>query len=199
MEDLENFRPKDLSVATTEDMLIWRDQILRVAVAHFEKNEVQQAEAWLRRLEETTVDSRALEITDIYLAQIAHDRKVVASFDCSRKPMAGEVVIIYGNSPQMYDNVVVNNPIRRHVGDFWKFQHDKVESDPRWSKVDHIFLINLRERVDRYDAVLRELATAKAPLDRFTHFPAVEANPTMEKQLGGTIGCLESHVAVLRQ
>ena len=78
------------------------------------------------------------------------------------RPAVDEVVVVvYGNYPHMFGNVVFNNPIRRHVADYWKFQHDRVESDPPWA-CHQIFIINVKERLDRYDAVLRELAFARA-------------------------------------
>ena len=91
----------------------------------------ERVEALLWELEGTTTDGYTLEMTDTYLDVIVRGRKVVASFDPVRRPAVDEVVVVYGNYPHMFGNVVVNNPIRRHVADFWKFQHDRVESDPR--------------------------------------------------------------------
>jgi len=99
----------------------------------------------------------------------------------------------------MYGNVVVNNPIRRHVADFWNFRHDEVESDHRWAGVDQIFIINVEERLDRYDSILRELASARAPFDRVTRVPAVKPVPGDTTALGGPIACLRSHIATLRR
>jgi len=195
----EPARPKDLRTATTRDMLAWRDRIVMEAAAHMERREIAQAEAWLRRLEQTTTDAWTLEMTDPYLVPIARGRKVVASFDPSRQPAADEVVIVYGNYPHMYGNVVVNNPIRRHVADFWNFRHDEVESDHRWAGVDQIFIINVEERLDRYDSILRELASARAPFDRVTRVPAVKPVPGDTTALGGPIACLRSHIATLRR
>jgi glycosyl transferase family 25 len=109
------------------------------------------------------------------------------------------VVIIYGNYPHIFENIVINNPIRRHVSLFGKFHHDQVEYDPRWDHVGQIYIINADDRPDRYDAVLRELASAGAPLHRVTRIPALQEQTAPTAQLNGTIGCLRSHIEVLRR
>jgi hypothetical protein len=199
MGNLEPAAPKDQRTATPHEMLARRDRILSAAAAHMERTEIAEAETWLRRLEETITDAMTLASTDPYLAHLARGRRVVASFDPLRRPASDEVVIVYGNYPHMYGNVVVNNPIRRHVADFWNFRHDQVESDPRWSGVDQIFIINVEERVDRYDSILRELALARAPLDRVTRVAAFKPDPGDTTQLGGAGACLRSHIEALRR
>jgi hypothetical protein len=199
MADLAPDRPKNLHRATPRELLAWRDRILSAAETHMEAGQLGEAATWLRRLEETTTDETTLAATDPYLSRLAHGRRVVASFDPSRQPALDEVVIVYGNYPHMYANVVVNNPIRRHVSDFWTFRHDEVESDPRWSGVDQIFVINMDERSDRYDAFLRELALARAPLHRVTRVVACKPAAGDKTQLGGQIACLRSHIEALRK
>lgn len=113
------------------------------------------------------------------------------------------MVVIYGNYPHTFANVVVNNPIKRHVADFWNFSHDRVEYDPRWEGVDQIFLINAAERRDRYDALLRELAAARAPLHRLTRIEAVRPQADrfirrLRRDTRGQIGCLTSHLLAIR-
>jgi GR25 family glycosyltransferase involved in LPS biosynthesis len=93
----------------------------------------------------------------------------------------------------------VNNPIKRHAADFWTFRHDRVESAPEWKGVGQIFIINVDWRRDRYDSVLRELATAKAPFDRVTRVPACQTDPGDTSQAGGQMACLRSHIETLRR
>ncbi|MEO8622966.1 MAG: glycosyltransferase family 25 protein [bacterium] len=196
MEFPEGVDQPDLRTASTDDVLAWRNRIVERAAREFTRSDVSAAIASLQQLEHATTDDRTLELTDHFLRQIADGRTVVASFDARRTPAADEVVIIYGNYPHMFGNVVVNNPIKRHVADFWSFQHDRVESDPRWDSVDQIYVINMDERRDRYDAVLRELASARAPLDRVTRVSgtrAEERTPT-----AGQIACLRSHIETLQ-
>ena len=199
MEPLNSARPEDLRTATTDDILIWRDRIVSEAAKHMERAELCEAEACLQLLEGATTDARTLELTDPVLPALVRGRKIVASLDPRRRPSADEVVIIYGNYPHMFGNVVANNPIRRHVADFWRFTHDNVESDPRWAGVDQIFVINMEERLDRYDSVLRELAAAKAPFDRVTRIAAEKPAAGEISQLGGQLACLQSHIQTLRR
>jgi hypothetical protein len=187
----------DLRSATTEDVLAWRDRIVSEAAAHMDRSEVSEAVATLRRLEFSTIDDTTLQLTDPLFPRIVAGRKVVAAFDPNRTPAPDEVVIIYGNYPHMFGNVVGNNPIRRHVSDFWSFRHDYVESDPRWHGIDHIFIINATERRDRLDSVLRELSSARAPLDRVTRVAALKADSGEGDRVSGLIGCVRSHIEVL--
>jgi hypothetical protein len=191
--------PFNLGFASVNDILEWRDRIVGEGAEHIARSMIQEAVEVLRKLEFATVDERTLELTDPFLPRIACGRKVVASFDPLRKPTADEVVITYGNYPHFFPNIVVNNPIKRHVSDFWTFRHDRVEYDVRWESVNQIFVINLEERVDRYDSVLRELASAKAPLNRLTRVPAFTRNSSGSGQEQGTIACLRSHIEALRK
>ena len=197
MSEIASLRPQRLR--TREDLLKWRDHIVLQAAAHMDRSEIEQAEAWLRELEQATTDAWTLEMTDRHARPIARGRKIIATFDPARRPGADEVVIIYGSYPHMYGNVVVNNPVRRHVSDFWRFGHDAVEWDPRWRGVDQIYVVNMDQRVDRYDSVLLELASAKAPLDRLSRISAIPAESCEDRQLGGAIACLQSHIQALRR
>ena len=152
----------------------------------------------LRKLESATIDEQTLDATDSLLPRLARGRRIVASFDPSRVPGSGEVVIIYGNYPHAFYNVVVNNPIKRHAADFGRFQHDCVEYDARWDGIERILVINVDSRKDRWDAVLRELATAGAPLDRVTRVSAIKPRGRKKNQAARTLACLRSHIEALR-
>jgi hypothetical protein len=188
----------DQPAASTDDLLKLRDDIVREAEARFDAADVAGAAAALRGLEAATTDARTLELTDRWLPQLAGGRRVVATLDPARKPTADEVVIIYGNYPHMFGNVVVNNPVRRHIADFWALRHDVVESDPRWNDVEQIYIINVEARRDRLDATLRELAAARAPFDRVTIVRATEKAAGDVSQEGGQMACLTSHIRTLR-
>jgi hypothetical protein len=190
--------PDELRRASTQDLLAWRDRILAEAASHFDAGQVEPAVQALRQLELATIDARTLEVTDAWLPAIAGTRRVVASFDPRRVPRAGELVIIYGNYPHVYANVVVNNPVRRHVADFGRFRHDVVEADPRWDAVEQVFVINSDARQDRYDDVLRELAAARAPFDRVTRIPAIAEDKARYGYAAGQMGCMRSHMEALR-
>ncbi len=187
---------------TREELLASRDQLVAEAAQRFEAGDLSAAASALRGLETTTIDETTLERTDPLLKDLLNGRQLVASFDPARQPGEDEVVVIYGNYPHEFENVVVNNPIKRHVADFWKFTHDRVEYDERWECVDHIFVINSAERQDRYDDVLRELAAAKAPLQRLTRIDAIRVKPRrfgrrLRRDVLGQIGCISSHIAAV--
>jgi len=198
----------DLRCATPEDVLRLRDRIVAEAAVLMERSSVPKAVEILRQLEFVTVDEQTLELTDPFLDAIAGDRNIVATLDAHRMPDGDEVVIVYGNYPHLFGNIVVNNPIKRHVADFWRFRHDVIEYDRRWDGVDQIFIINADDRRDRYDAVLRELANARAPLSRITRVRAFKEDLGEANQLAadmnspavlGAIGCLRSHIEALRK
>src|SRR6185437_283076 len=178
-------------------LLALRDEIVAEAAGHFEAGRVAECRAALTRLEHATVDGRTLAATDPYLRAMAGERRIVATTDIARRPAADEVAILYGTFPDCFENVVVNNPIRRHVGGFGELPYDRFESDPRWDGVSRIVVINAEHRVDRRDAMMRELAAARAPLDRVAVLPAVVERPTRSRSLNGGIGCLKSHIAAV--
>jgi len=189
----------ELKFGTTESLLLLRDRIISEASAHFSRSEPQEAIDLLRKLECTTIDERTLELTDPFLrSSIARGKRVIGTFDVRRVPSPGEIVIVYGNYPHMFESLIINNPIRRHLADFWHFEHDGIEYDRRWDSVDHIYFINADERPDRHDSILRELASARAPFNKVTRISAIRSKvPKATVQLNGTIGCLQSHIEVL--
>jgi GR25 family glycosyltransferase involved in LPS biosynthesis len=180
------------------DPLELRDRLLAEAAGRFRRGRVDEGAAALSKLCFATVDERTLTASDPFLRTIAGKRTIVATTDVARVPAEGEVVIVYGNFPHSFDNVVVNNPIRRHVGGLGDLPYDAAEFDPRWSGIASIVVINADDRADRYDAVMRELAMAGAPLDRVLRQPAVFEKEIDEPFVEGNIGCLKSHIAGLR-
>lgn len=182
------------------DPLLLRDEIIAGARRHFERGETDAAIQLLRRLEFATIDDTTIRMTDCFLRPaIAGDRKVVASFDPSRRPEGDEIIVIYGNYPHMFGNIVVNNPIRRHVASFSDLEHDAVEHDAAWEPLGRLYVLNTAHRPDRYDAIMRELAAARAPFHRITRIAAtIPDGPAENARLARTIGCSESHLAALR-
>jgi hypothetical protein len=177
------------------------DRIISEAAGYFAGAKPDAAIRLLRELEFGTIDETTLRLTDPFLRPwIARGRQIVASFDPRRCPSADEIVIIYGNYPHMFENVVVNNPMKRHIASFWDLAHDRVEHDPRWDLVDQIYIINAATRTDRRDSVLRELGMARAPFDRIVILPAiVTGGLTRSRYVRGQMGCLASHIEVLQQ
>jgi hypothetical protein len=162
------------------------------------RNDMSAAVQSLQQLEFGAVDEHIIRRADAMLASFAAGKRIVASFDPARMPGPDELVIRYGNYPHDYSNFPNNNPIKRHASLFWEVRHDVVESDPRWDGIDRIYVINLDTRPDRYDSILRELARARAPFDRIQRVPACVGRGHADPRVNGTVGCLQSHLTVLR-
>ena len=181
-----------------QDPILLRDRIIAEAKLLFERAEVEAAVGRLRGLEYATIDETTIRLTDAFFRPwIVGDRKVVATFDPQRRPAQDEIVIIYGNYPHLFENLIINNPVKRHVASYWDLSHDHVEYDKRWEDVEKIYIINGDDRPDRYDSILRELALASAPFHRIERIGAVIERAD-KPRLAGTIGCLTNHLKILR-
>ncbi len=191
------------SIATgdllSKDPVILRDELIAEASCRFAQSDIAGGMTALTKLRWATIDSETLARTDPYLAQISAGKRIVATCDPRRIPAENEIVIVYGNYPHIFENVVVNNPIKRHVATFGEFNYHEVEYDRRWDGVGQIYIINADHRPDRYDAVLRELASARAPFHRITRIPAIRDETTRLPPVDGQIGCLRSHIETLRR
>jgi hypothetical protein len=141
-----------------------RDRLISEAASRFARSEPTIATELLRQLSGFPIDDTILQSTDPFFRPwIVGEKTVIASFEPGRRPTEGEIIVIYGNYPHMYENIVVNNPIKRHASTFWNLVHDRIEYDRRWDPIDQIYIINADKRIDRYDSILRELAAAKRP------------------------------------
>ena len=125
-------------------------------------------------------------------------KRVVASTDVRRVPGADEIVIQYGNYPYAPDNLPIGDTVRRHPVFFKQVQHDAVEFDDSWAAVDHIYILNLKERRDRYLECLVELCRMGAPLDRVTHFEAKKEKVCESAQTSSLHGAGENHIWAVR-
>jgi hypothetical protein len=177
-----------------DDPLLLRDIIVDAANALASQGEIDPLRRCLGRLEYASIDENTLAWTDRFLPKLRQNSKTVFTTNPERKPKSDEVVILYGNYPYLFDNIVVNNPMKRSFLDFWKFQHDVFESEPCWEKVDQIYVLNLDARVDRWAAVLRELGRMGAPFQRITRVSAIQDRSTDDPALNGHLGCLRSHI-----
>lgn len=184
--------------ALSADPATLRDELVAAASRHFARGDVASGTAALRELRWATIDDETLAKTDLYLEQIAAGRRIVATCDPRRVPAQDEVVIVYGNYPHVFENVVVNNPMKRHLATFGELKYHEVEYDRRWDGIGQIYIINADDRPDRYDAVLRELASARAPIHRITRVSAAMDRTTGLPDVDGPIGCLRSHIESLR-
>jgi hypothetical protein len=180
----------------------------------------------LSQLEGHAIDEVLVKAIDRYIDFLHPGMKKIASVSAQRLPAPGELVIKFGNYPIGFINLPVNNPMRRNIVEFADFKLDAVESAQCWDPINRIFIINRDDRPDRYYSCLRELARMGAPLDRITRFTAciglAGIGPDIDltvltlgglrwikrsltgypwpgrTQLNGTIGCLRSHLGVVR-
>lgn len=111
--------------------------------------------------------------------------RVVASFDPTREPKDGEVVIVYGDYPDWHHGLPITNKLFRHVSFFHQVTHDVVESNPCWDSVDIIYILNLETRSDRYMETLSSLARVAAPLHKIHHYKA-QKDASMSAYAGAT-------------
>lgn len=180
-----------------------RTRVLKEARQLFSQGDEKTAFDKLRELERATVDQRTLDLTDSMLTTMRwRSTKRIATGDPARRAQPGEQVVVYGNYPYSFGNLLVNDHVKRHASWFWRIQHDLVESVDPWDGLDRIYVINMDDREDRLDAIMVELARARAPLDRVTRFSALVPKSRLRfhfrARSRGTIGCLMSHLGVLR-
>jgi hypothetical protein len=189
------------SIQHPTDPLHLRDRLVSEAQLLIERGQTDNAMQVLKKLEFATIDEHTIQMTDAFFqAAIAGQKRVVASFDPHRVPADGEFVVIYGNYAHVFENIIVNNPVKRHVSLFCNLPHDVVEYNSSWESVNQIFILNIGSRTDRYDSVLRELACARAPFHRITRVEAVPPDHRLpDRKLAATISCLEGHREVLRR
>jgi len=119
--------------------------------------------------------------------------RVVASFDPTREPKDGEVVIVYGDYPDWHHGLPITNKLFRHPSFFSQVAHDVVESHPCWDSVDVVYILNLETRSDRYMETLSSLARVAAPLHKIYHYKA-QKDPSMSPYAGATKNHLDAMV-----
>lgn len=151
---------------------------------------------------------RQFETTHTYVDQHVIDnssflfpllkKKVVGTTNVNRKPGPGEIVIQYGNYPYAPDNLPIGDTVFRHPVFFKQVQHDVLEFDPCWNPVGQIYILNLKERRDRYLECLVELCRMGAPLDRVCHFEAVKQKVCESAQTSALHGAGENHIWAVR-
>ncbi len=180
-----------------DDPLLLRDIIVDVANSLADQDRTDRLRRCLRRLECASIDENTLSWTDKFFPKMREKKKTVFTTNPERKPKPDEIVILYGNYPYLFDNIVVNNPMKRNFLDFWAFQHDVFEYEPCWERVDQIYVLNLDARVDRWAAVLRELGRMGAPFQKITRVSAIQDQSTDDPALNGHIGCLRSHISMM--
>ncbi len=190
---------KRLDLSKIEEPFVLHDILDEFYIAAFNDKEYDLACEILTHFRRCHIDDHILSNTNFLLAPLRHNKKVIATFDPSRRPEDNEIIICYGDFPHSADNLVSNNPVYRHLKYFEDISHDEVEADPVWSFVDAIYVLNLDERYDRYIETLRECARMGIPLNKVKRFSACRDKTTDNKTVNGWIGCATSHLKITQE
>jgi hypothetical protein len=192
----DGFSSADIPGLIRESKL--HETVFRLAEKAAAQNDRSALAAMLSQLDGRAIDPSLLEGTDRYIRFLHPGKRIVASLLHDRVPRPDEFVIIFGNYTPGFGGLGVNNPIRRNILEFAKFSVDAVESADCWKPISRIFVINRDDRPDRFYSALRELGRMGAPLDRITRFSARTSSVTADRRLNAYVGCLMSHLTVLR-
>ncbi len=167
-----------------------RRQIIDAAyICNFYLNCVEKAMEWLQKYEFAEMTDHTITNSEFLIPKM--NKRVVASFDTTRKAKENELVIYYGNFPYWHLSLPCQSEMYRHISMFTRIQHDVVEYHPAWESVGIIYILNLEERADRYYETLNALAAVGAPLHRVHHYKAkVGDQPPY-------IGATQNHVDVM--
>lgn len=152
--------------------------------------DIPRAQYWLSQFEFAELDSHVY-FNSNYLFGIL-GKKIVATFDNKREPTNDEIVIVYGNYPDWHHALPCAWKVYRHVSMFFQLKHDIVEYHPSWESVDTIYILNLKDRSDRFCDTLCALASVHAPLHRIHHYKAEKDG------LPPYVGATKNHVDVMK-
>ena len=167
-------------------------------MAHFYTANYEGCKEALRQFEttHTFVDEHVIDNSSFLFPLLK--KKVVGTNNVTRKPGPDEIVIQYGNYPYAPNNLPIDSTVFRHPVFFSKVRHDVLEFDECWAAVGQIYILNLKERRDRYLECLVELCRMGAPLDRVTHFEAKKEKVCESAQTSALHGAGENHIWAVR-
>jgi len=168
-----------------------RNQIFDIGYAanYYLKN-IPKCQYWLEKFEFAEITSNVYHNSNFLFGILG--KKVIASFDSQREPVEDEIVIIYGNYPDWHHALPYSSKVFRHASLFGQIKHDKIEYDLAWEDVDIIYILNLKERSDRFNDTLLALCSVKAPIHRIHHYKAEKDG------LPPYVGATKNHVDVMK-
>lgn len=158
--------------------------------ANYYLGNILKCKYWLKNFEFAEITLNVYNNSN-YLFGIL-GKKVIASFDSERQPKEDEIVIIYGNYPDWHYALPHSSKIFRHASLFSQITHDIIEYDSAWEDVDTIYILNLKERSDRFNDTLLALCSVKAPIHRIHHYKAEKDG------LPPYVGATKNHVDVMK-
>jgi len=168
-----------------------RSQIFDIAYSsNYYLNNISKCQYWLSQYEFAELASNVYHNSNFLFRLLK--KKIVASFDSTREPADDEVVVIYGNYPDWHHALPCSSKIFRHASLFFQIDHDIVEYDSSWESVDIIYILNLKERSDRYTDTLLALCSVRAPIHRIHHYKAEKDG------LPPYVGATKNHVDVMK-
>lgn len=172
--------------------------IFGLYMANYYSNRVEGCIAALTLFEttHTFVNEHAITSSSFLFARL--NKRVVGTTNVNRMPGPDEIVIQYGNYPYAPNNLPIHATVYRHPVFFKQVQHDVVEFDDCWAEVGQIYILNLKERRDRYLECLVELCRIGAPLHRVCHFEAKKEKVSESAQTSSLHGAGENHVWAVR-
>jgi glycosyl transferase family 25 len=111
-----------------------------------------------------------------------------------------EWIICYGsyghhvqNLPTKRGKMIYRHAIYFH-DDLDRIHFDDYDYSSSWESISQIYIINLKQRVDRYSDILVELCRVSAPLHRIYHMGGEKNNLTSHSLLNSYLGATQSHL-----
>jgi len=169
----------------------YRNQIFDIGYsANYYLKNIPRCQYWLEKFEFAEITSNVYHNSNFLFGILG--KKLIASFDSEREPTEDEIVIIYGNYPDWHHALPYSSKVFRHASLFNQIKHDKIEYDSSWEDVDIIYILNLKERSDRFNDTLLALCSVKAPIHRIHHYKAEKDG------LPPYVGATKNHVDVMK-
>jgi hypothetical protein len=153
-------------------------------------NDISKCQYWLSQFEFAELNQHIYNNSNFLFPKLG--KKIIASFDSEREPLEDEIVIVYGNYPDWHHALPYSSKVFRHASLFNQIKHDKIEYDSVWESVDIIYILNLKERSDRFNDTLLALCSVKAPIHRIHHYKAEKDG------LPPYVGATKNHVDVMK-
>ena len=167
-----------------------RSAIIDIAYnSNYYLKNIAKCQYWLSQYEFAELTHHSY-VNSNYLFNI-FEKKVVATFDYTRQPNENEIVIVYGNYPDWHHALPCTTKIYRHASLFFDIEHHVVEYESSWEPIDTIYILNLKERSDRFNDTLLALCAVKAPIHRIHHYKAEKDG------LPPYVGATKNHIDVM--
>ena len=173
-----------------------------IYVSYYYLRDIQKCKEILSKFRWASIEEHTIRNSShlVHLERQLLGKRIIGTTDPLRDPGPSEIVICYGNYPHdVYNlpNLDQPNKLYRHAIYKDLVQHDTFEYHPCWSKIDQIYILNLKVRRDRWMEILVELCKMSAPLDRIYHYEAPIEVVTGIKQVDKYLGATKNHLDVV--